>query len=233
MKNEEQRPEVLRIVIADDHLIVREGLRTILEDDTTFAVVGEASDGASAVRQAQEKQPDVVLMDLRMPGMDGLQAIEQIHCQWPQMAIVILTTYDDDELMLRSLRAGAIGYLLKDTSRETLFSTLRAAARSETLLPSARMRHLLSSHKNEERTQTGRERETGAPVLTQRESEVLARVARGERNKDIAAHLGISEPTVKTHLVGLYAKLGVDSRASAVAVAIEKGLLALPTKISG
>lgn len=109
----------IRVVIADDHFIVREGLRLILETDPEMELVGDAPDGASAVRLVGEAQPDVVLMDLRMPGLDDLQAIEQIHAQWPQIALVILTTYHEDALMLRGLQAGACGYLLKDTSQET------------------------------------------------------------------------------------------------------------------
>ncbi|MBO0793811.1 MAG: response regulator transcription factor, partial [Ktedonobacteraceae bacterium] len=113
--------KAIRLIIADDHLIVREGLRLILEGQPDFTIAADAVDGATAVRLAEELQPDVMLMDLRMPGIDGLQAIEQIRGRWPHIAIVILTTYDDDELMLRGLRAGAAGYLIKDTGREALY----------------------------------------------------------------------------------------------------------------
>ena len=125
---------MIRILIADDHLVVREGLQLILGMEEDLEVVGEAPNGETAVRLAGELQPDVILMDLRMPGIGGLAAIEQILAQWPQMAIVILTTYNEDELMIRGLQAGARGFLLKDTGRETLFHTIRAAARGETLL---------------------------------------------------------------------------------------------------
>jgi NarL family two-component system response regulator YdfI len=211
----------IRILVADDHLIVREGLRLILETAEGLTLVGEAADGAEAVRLASERKPDVVLMDLRMPGMDGLTALERLRAEQPQVAVVILTTYNEDDLMRRGLRAGARGYLLKDTDRETLFNTIRAAARGETLLKPEIMERLLSP------TET-----PALPVgihngveLTEREREVLTAVARGERNKEIAHRLGISERTVKAHLDSAYNKLGVDSRAAAIAVALQKGLL--------
>ena len=142
----------IRVVIADDHLIVREGLRLILETDPEMELVGDAPDGTSAVRLVGEAQPDVVLMDLRMPGLDGIQAIEQIHAQWPQIALVILTTYNEDALMLRGLQAGACGYLLKDTSRETLLDAIRTAARGETLLQPEVLSRLLAQTSSGRRT---------------------------------------------------------------------------------
>lgn len=215
--------EPIRILIADDHEVVRDGLRLILEDEEDFAVVGEAADGKEAVRLTGELQPLVVLMDLRMPGMGGLEAIKQIRVRWPEVAIVILTTYNEDELMLRGLRAGARGYLLKDTNRQTLFDTLRAAARGEVLLRPEVLARVLNQL-------PAARRETEASpssniALTEREREVLAEVARGERSKEIAARLGISERTVKAYLSSIYNKLGVDSRAAAIAVASERGML--------
>jgi len=196
---------------------VRDGLRLILETEEDFEVVGEAGDGAVAVQLAEQLQPDVILMDLRMPGMDGLQAIEKIHSSWPKIAVVILTTYNEDDLMIRGLRAGARGYLLKDTNRQTLFNSLRAAARGEALfLPEVIARVL---------NQPSVEKRSGSSVLTERELEVLRAASRGERSKEIALHLSISERTVKAHLDSVYNKLGVDSRAAAVATAIERGLL--------
>jgi NarL family two-component system response regulator YdfI len=216
----------IRVVIADDHLIVREGLRLILETDQDIELVGDASDGASAVRLVSEKQPHVVLMDLHMPGLDGLQAIEQIREQWPQIAIVILTIYNEDALMLRGLQAGACGYLLKDISRETLLDAIRIAARGETLLQPQTMARLLSHTSTPAQTSTSSAiYKSGEINLTEREQEVLQRVALGERSKEIAAHLGITERTVKTYLSNIYMKLEVDSRASAVAKAIKNGLL--------
>jgi NarL family two-component system response regulator YdfI len=213
---------MIRILIADDHLIIRQGLRLILETEDDFELVGEASDGAEAVRLCKMLQPDVVLMDLRMPTMDGLTAIETLRAEQPGIAVVILTTFNEDELMFRGLQAGARGYLLKDTDRATLFDTLRAAARGETLLKPEIMARVLT------RTSApGTVTKPQEPVsLTDREREVLQSVARGERSKEIAIQLGISERTVKAHLASIYSKLGVDSRAAAIAVAAQMGLLA-------
>jgi NarL family two-component system response regulator YdfI len=215
----------IRVVIADDHFIVREGLRLILETDPCMELVGDAPDGASAVRLVGEVQPDVVLMDLRMPGLDGLQAIEQIRAAWPQVALVILTTYQEDALMLRGLQAGARGYLLKDTSRETLLDAIRTAARGETLLQPEVLARLLARTSEARPAGGPPDSVAGSVVLTQREQEVLEAIARGERSKEIAAHLGISERTVKTYLSSIYAKLEVDSRAAAAAKALASGLL--------
>ncbi len=211
--------ESIRVLIADDHLIVRQGLKLILETEEGFELVGEASDGSEALKLCTETKPNVVLMDLRMPGMDGLTAIEHLHSEQPNIAVVILTTFNEDELMLRGLRAGAKGYLLKDTDRQTLFSAIRAAARGETLFQPEVLARLLSKVEA---------RNSGAPDafgLSEREREVLSAVARGERSKEIALHLKITERTVKAHLASIYTKLGVDSRAAAIAVASQNGLL--------
>lgn len=219
--------DIIRVVVVDDHLIVREGLRMMLElGGEGFALVGDATDGATALRVVEELQPDVVLMDLRMPGMDGLEAITHIRQTWPQIAVVILTTYNEDELMVRGLRSGACGYLLKDTDRETLFHAIRAAARGEMLLQPEMLARVLALTSQA----TGHPSSTGFHAggldLTEREREILQGVARGERSKEIAARLGISIRTVGAHLASIYTKLGVDSRASAVAIAIERGLIA-------
>jgi two-component system, NarL family, response regulator YdfI len=212
---------MIKILIADDHLIIRQGLRLILETENDFEIAGEASDGAEALSLCKKRKPDVVLMDLRMPNMDGLTAIEKLRAEQPGIAVVILTTFNEDELMFRGLKAGALGYLLKDTDRNTLFDTIRAAARGEALLKPEIMARVLS-RANASLTET----ESTEPVnLTEREQEVLEAVSRGERSKEIASHLGISERTVKAHLASIYNKLGVDSRAAAIAVAAHKGLL--------
>jgi two-component system, NarL family, response regulator YdfI len=212
----------IRLLIADDHLIVRDGLRLIFETDDDFELIGEAADGAEALRLAAQLQPDVVLMDLRMPGMDGLTAIERFQSEQPQIAVVILTTYNEDEMLLRGLRAGARGYLLKDTGRQALFDAIRAAARGETLLS----REIISRLVAQTTAPTPPARVTqGGIELTARELEVLEAAARGDRSKEIAYRLGITERTVKAHLASAYNKLGVDSRAAAIAVAIQKGLI--------
>ena len=209
----------IRILVADDHLIIRQGLRLILETQPGFELVGEAADGSEAIHLCNDLKPDVVLMDLRMPGMDGLTAIEHLRIKQPAIAVVILTTFNEDDLMMRALRAGAKGYLLKDTDRETLFNTIHAAARGETLLKPEIITRVLS------RANQSRVNITSQTDLTDRELEVLQGVARGERSKEIALRLGISERTVKAHLASIYNRLGVDSRAAAIAVAAQKGLL--------
>jgi two-component system, NarL family, response regulator YdfI len=212
---------MIKILIADDHLIIRQGLRLILETEDDFELVGEASDGAEALSLCKKLNPDVVLMDLRMPNMDGLTAIEKLRVEQPGIAVVILTTFNEDELMFRGLQAGARGYLLKDTDRSALFDTIRAAARGETLLKPEVMARVLSLTNRPAAATSSNE-----PVnLTDRELEVLQSVARGERSKEIAVQLGISERTVKAHLASIYSKLGVDSRAAAIAVAAQMGLL--------
>lgn len=210
---------MIKILIADDHLLIRQGLRLVLDTEPDLELVGEASDGSEALRLCKKLKPDVVLMDLRMPTMDGLTAIERLRIEQPEIAVVILTTFNEDDLMLRGLQAGARGYLLKDTDRSTLFDTIRAAARGETLLKPEIMARVLS-HANAPKTVSSE-----SVNLTERELDVLAMVARGERSKEIAIQLGISERTVKAHLASIYGKLGVDSRAAAIAVALEKGLM--------
>jgi NarL family two-component system response regulator YdfI len=204
------------VLVVDDHLIVREGLSLILETAEGIEQAGEAADGAEALRLCAELRPDVVLMDLRMPGMDGLTAIRRLASTQPKVAVIILTTYDEDDLMLQGLQAGALGFLLKDTSRAALLDAIRAAARGQTMLSPAVMQRLLAH--------------AAAPAagpldLTERELEVLRAAAQGQRSKEIAADLGISERTVKAHLASIYNKFGVDSRPAAIAVAAQRGLL--------
>lgn len=209
----------IRLVIADDHLIIRQGLRLILETEPDFELVGEAGDGAEALQICAIMNPDVVLIDLRMPGMDGLTAIENLHVDQPEIAVVILTTFNEDDLMIRGLQAGAKGYLLKDTTREALFNAIRAAARGETLLAPETMTRLM-----QQMTRPAQKKDGGV-TLTEREHQVLTSVAQGERSKEVAFKLGISERTVKAHLASIYGKLGVDSRAAAIAIAAQKGWL--------
>ena len=216
--------EPIRILIADDHDVVRDGLRLILESEDDFEVVGEAANGTEAVQLCRELRPQVVLMDLRMPGMDGLTAIKHIRQQQPDTNIVILTTYNEDALMIDGLRSGARSYLLKDTKRQVLFDTLRAAARGESLLSQDVIARVVAQSGGVPAT-APKTVAFGEIALTDREQEVLIGVARGERSKEIAARLGITERTVKAHLASIYNKFGVDSRAAAIAVASQRGLL--------
>jgi len=210
---------MIHVLIADDHLVVREGLRTILEVAGDIELVGEATDGAEAVRLAGELAPDVVLMDLRMPNVDGIEAIRQIKARYPDVEVVILTTYDDYDDIVQGLRAGARGYLLKDSGREALFDAIRAAARGESLLPSAVIEKVVAHLSEPQATKT--------EALSEREREVLVFLAQGAANKEIAHRLHITERTVKAHVTSIFNKLGVNSRAEAVAVAMRTGLLPL------
>lgn len=209
---------LIRVLIADDHAVVRDGLKLVLEAEEDFDVVGEAGNGAEAVTLARELAPDVVLLDLRMPGLDGLSALEQIQRVAPNLAVVILTTYNEDDLIARGLRAGARGYLLKDTTRQTLYETLRAAARGDALLQPEMLARALKKNRADKISQD-------SIALSEREMQVLHAVASGERSKEIAAQLGITERTVKAHLASIYNKLGVDSRAAAIAEASKHGWL--------
>lgn len=211
----------LRVLVADDHLVVREGLRLILESGDGFEVVGEAADGAAAVREAAALRPDVVLMDLRMPGTDGLEAIARIRSADPAAAIVVLTTFDEAELVRRALRAGARGYLLKDAPREALLEAVRAAARGDVLLAPEVVAQAVGAPAPAPPL-------AAPPALSARELEVLRAVAGGERNREIAHRLGIGERTVKAHLTSAFNKLGVDTRAAAVSAAMRRGLLGDP-----
>lgn len=218
---------MIRVLITDDHLVVREGLHLILETAEDIEVVGEAVDGAECLRLVPELKPDLILMDLQMPRMDGVTAIDHLRKDHPEIAIVVLTTYNEDDLMIRALRAGARGYLLKDSSRENLLDAIRAAARGETLLKPEILARVLSPQPTPKPVSSPQ----GAPPtqvdspLTEREHEVLQSISRGERNKEIAFNLGITERTVKAHLQSIYQKFNVDSRAAAVAVGAQKGLL--------
>ncbi len=211
-----------KVLIVDDHWLVREGLKLILETDDRFQVVGEAENGEIALELAAVAQPDIVLLDLNMPVLSGLETLKRMKAQYPAIPVIILTTYNEDERMLESLMNGAKGYLLKDTSREHLIRTIDSALRGETLLQPEITERVFRLHARET-YQAG----TDAQLLTDKETQILRAVARGFRSKEIAGDIGISERTVKAHLTNIYNKLGVDSRSQAVALAIEKGLLQL------
>ncbi|MFC0545631.1 response regulator [Kutzneria chonburiensis] len=206
--------DAIRLLIVDDHPVVRNGLHGMFAGDPEFDVVGEAADGAEAVAYAQALDPDVVLMDLRMPGMDGVAAIRKLATLAIRAKVLVLTTYDTDSDVLPAIEAGATGYLLKDTPRAELLRAVRAAARGEAVLSPTVATKLL-----------GQVRAPAKDDLSKRELEVLALIAKGATNREAAAKLFISEATVKTHLLHLYAKLGVSDRAAAVATAFERGLL--------
>jgi DNA-binding NarL/FixJ family response regulator len=202
----------IRLLIADDHPVVRDGLSSMFARDPGFEVLGEACDGAEAVRLAQALQPDVILMDLRMPGMDGLTAITELARRGVPARVLVLTTYDTDSYVLPAIEAGA--YMLKDAPRAELLHAVRSAARGQAVLSPAVTARLMS-----------RVRTPGTGPLSQRELEVLELVAGGGTNREAAARLFITEATVKTHLLNIYAKLGVGDRAAAVAEAFNRGLL--------
>jgi two-component system, NarL family, response regulator YdfI len=216
----------INVLIADDHLIVREGLKLILETNDSYHVVGEAGDGEAALRLSEQLVPDVILMDLNMPRMSGLEAIEILKLSQPEIPVVILTTYKEDDRMRSGLALGAKGYLLKDAGREDLFRTIEAAVRGETLLMPDISARLFAAHPGNPGVQPAG-RDTDKAPLTDKEVDILQAVARGSRSKEIASELGIAERTVKAHLTNIYNKLGVDSRSQAVAVAAERGILRL------
>ena len=209
-------PAPIRLLIVDDHPVVRDGLRGMFAGDPLFDVIGEAGDGDEAVALAQAGRPDVVLMDLHMPGVDGATAIRRLAQLGNPARILVLTTYDADADVVPALEAGATGYLLKDTPRDELRRAVRAAHRGESVLAPSVATRLVDQLRNPVRAQD---------ALSDRELEVLALIARGETNRGAAAQLFISEATVKTHLLHIYAKLDVNDRAAAVARAFERGLL--------
>jgi DNA-binding NarL/FixJ family response regulator len=204
----------IRLIIVDDHPVVRDGLRGMFAGDPGFEVLGEAATGAEAVTVVEGLRPDVVLMDLRMPQMDGVTAIAELRRRGSPARVLVLTTYDTDTDVLPAIEAGATGYLLKDAPRDELFRAVRAAAQGEAVLSPSVATRLM-----------GELRTPAKEPLSQRELEVLGLIAQGTTNREAARQLFISEATVKTHLLHIYAKLGVKDRAAAVAAAFERGLL--------
>jgi len=208
----------IRILIVDDHPVVRAGLRGMLSSQADFEIVGEASDGAECLGLAGRLNPNVILMDLRMPGMDGVTAIQHLRRSFKGIFILVLTTYDSDADILRATEAGATGYILKDAPREELFRAVRTTAAGQAYLAPQVATRLLGQMRAAEREN-----------LSERELEVLNLVAKGKSNKEIAGQLHVSVATIKSHLLHIYAKLGVDDRTQAVTAAIQRGLIRLET----
>jgi len=216
----------IRVLVADDHPVVREGLSAIVDVEDDITVVGQAWDGAEALRQARQLRPDVVLMDLKMPNVDGVEAIEHIRAELPGTHFLVLTTYADEEYIMAGIRAGARGYLLKDASPDDLVRAIRAVARGESLLQPLVAARVLD--KLGEMMMAGESpslKPAPGEHLTAREREVLRLLAGGARTRDVAEALFISERTVKTHVANAMHKLDANTRAEAVARAIQLGLL--------
>jgi two-component system NarL family response regulator len=209
----EKKRECIRILIADDHSVVREGLVSLVKRKSDMSVVAEANNGREAVDRWKEHRPDVTLLDLRMPELDGVGAIKEIREIDPNAHILVLTTFDGDEDIYRAIKAGAKGYLLKDTAREALMESIRRVHAGQTCIPPALAAKLADRVSGE--------------ALSAREIEVLQRIAAGKSNKEIGAELFISEGTVKTHVKSIFSKLDVVSRTEAVATATRRGLIQL------
>ena len=211
----------IRVALADDQRLLREGLRTILEAAPDIIVVGEAEDGMAATTLATTLQPDVMLMDIRMPLRDGIAATEAIHKTHPLIRILLLTTYDTPETVVDGLRAGAVGYLLKDCSAEELCSAVRTVARGQVVLQTPSAAQLLASLSLS--TPAPSQPQGDSSSLTERERDVLQLIVRGRNNTEIAAELFVSEATVKTHINHIFSKLGARDRAHAVILAHQLG----------
>jgi DNA-binding NarL/FixJ family response regulator len=214
-------PDPIRVLVVDDHAVVREGLRTFLELQDGIEVVGEAADGEQAVAQAAQLEPDVILMDLVMPHLDGIGAMRELRARSSPSRVIVLTSFLDDERLMPALQAGAAGYLLKDVEPAELARAVRIACADEALIDptvAARLLQTLSSH------ESARGAHDGIEHLTRREREVLELIALGHSNKRIALELGVAEKTVKTHVGHLLAKLGVADRTQAALFAVQHGL---------
>ena len=214
----------IKILIVDDHEVVRDGLSVMMEREDDFTVVGEAKNGLEAVEKAESLHPDVVLMDLRMPEMDGVEVMRQIRAKQDSIQFLVLTTYDSDEYIFDAIEAGAKGYLLKDASREELFRAVRTVNRGESLIEPAVVSRVL------DRLTELSQRAAHGPdhlALSEREVEVLQLMAKGSANKQIAGELSITESTVKTHVANIFQKLDVSHRTEAVTKAMSQGIIKL------
>ena len=210
----------MKILICDDQAVIRDGLELLLKLEKDFRVVGCAQDGAEALELAARHQPDLVLMDLKMPGMNGIEATREICRRFPRIKVLVLTTYDDDEWLFDAIRAGASGYLLKDTPRQKIIEAIRGTAAGKSFLDPAVAGKLL-------RQVTGQQTQPASLLtqkLTERELDVLRLLAKGMTNADIAAALSLSEGTVRNHVSAILEKLGAADRTQAAVIAIQHGL---------
>ena len=212
--------DAIRVLLVDDHAVVREGLRNFLALQDGLEIVGEASDGNEAIEQAQRLEPDVILMDLVMPGLDGIGAMRQLRARSPASRVIVLTSFLEDERVLPAIQAGAAGYLLKNVAPAELARAIRAAHAGEAIIDPTAAARLVQAIADD-----ARPRIEEPERLTRRERDVLELIARGQSNKRIALALGISEKTVKTHVGHLLAKLGVTDRTQAALMAVEEGLV--------
>lgn len=213
--------DAIKILIVDDHPVVREGIGAMLKHEPDFKIVGEASNGLEALDQARELSPDVILMDLRMPEMDGVEAITKIKEAKPEIKFIILTTYSDDEYIFKGIAAGARAYLLKDAPRDELFKAIRAVYRGESLI-----QPVVASRVLDKLAELSR-KNPGAETLSEREVEVLRLMAKGTSNSNIADELSITQSTVKTHITSIFQKLNVTTRTEAVTTALKRGIIQL------
>lgn len=211
---------VYKVLIVDDHFVVREGLKLVLETGERFEIAGEAANGEEALRLIAQSPPDVILLDLNMPVMSGLEMMKRLREKNCEIPVIILTTYNEDELMMQGLALGAKGYLLKDTNSENLFRSIESAARGEMLLSGPVLERVMAL-----KTRTDEPSSSQGVGLTDKEAFILESVAQGYTSKRIALDMSVSERTIKSHLTSIYNKLGVDSRSQAVAVALERGLI--------
>ncbi len=215
----------IRILIADDQALFREGLRVVLSSRPDFQVIGEAADGIEAVTLTDNVCPAVVLMDLRMPRLGGVEATRRIRSAHPRVKVIVLTTFDDDEDVFEALRAGAAGYLLKDASPEKLGEAIRAAARGESFLQPSIAAKVVAEFNRLSHPRPARARQTLREPLSDRECQILQKLAEGKSNKEIGAGLDLAEGTVKNHLSNIFGKLGVLDRTQAALMARELGLI--------